>query len=1046
MGMFNDESNQLGVYSVGDNTSANNSNEGGQDKAMDQAMDNLSHQRRPSSSKHSCSDYKDDCDEADNDSTASTIDSNLLHSSGLPSPALSPLQGQQFLVQRGDFGVDRTSTAVFLSEDSFVNGVNAANMIDGPNLSTITSVLHDGVYIGSGVGELTMLSSAACSVSTAPSTVDEASSIDMDSATTFDHFRLRNTDSTAKGTTSGNATLPPLLPQQNVQYRHHRIPSWEASPHQQVLNISHNSNMITSINANSYIPLDQGSFTGLPPQQLPLNQQQDHHDSGWPAIHQSSRQLPSQQSFSHQQLQQHPHQRVATFRSSDHSLHHQQQQQISSRHHPPSPSSGRHHFYQQQMQWQHHHHIPTSPTPPHRYGNTDSHIPMIPMVGPRQTDSRSNAYHRSNSSNAPNVGNPYQVQTPTQQQRKAGMYNQPLLPPTLHTPVRNSNNRDATVGPSRGVAHLRTNSSGGHSASSTGKISTNASVTSPHRSPQGGQHTGLAGTGTTQGIQVSSNNPRSSSEILKTLLRKKACLYEPDTSRAVALVTWLVGRELALEYGYFSRQQLQAGVHACVTNKIDSGVITRTKVNRCMQIILNSCFHYIIPRPDGTEENGDAFRAIFANEIQTGTETIDSTELLNTMPLPWRDMHVNREDILIASSCADDASTSHPKKEKGGGLETPSHSPRMDGILPETMSPKELNDIAGDGTGDGKRAVLLCFNENVRRAEDVFRCHNEFIRDTAHASNLQLSSNEWLLFFGADAAKAPHLWGNVGIPIPYTESQGPGKIDALGVFSQNELAAFRTTWCSKRYDHNHELCGFAHAEVNNGWLRRNPITHTYKDEMCSFVTTVEINKGMVDMLSVGDELNDNLPVVVINECPHGVNCPHAHSVEEIIYHPNRYKQSKTCSFSSRVGGCPLGDVCPNFHPADSYRYPKKSDSRSPRHSRQQHHQHHHSNPGLGKGSATQSSSTNPPGTPILYVSPAPISSFEHHLQIPGLQSLYRRHCAVMRAHLCRNGINCCYTCFGDDAGIETSGNTISQLDTAIQPLTGSSSVQQPIEL
>merc|ERR1712227_1066299 len=43
--------------------------------------------------------------------------------------------------------------------------------------------------------------------------------------------------------------------------------------------------------------------------------------------------------------------------------------------------------------------------------------------------------------------------------------------------------------------------------------------------------------------QPSSNPQRSSSEILKTLLRKKACLYEPDTSRSVALVTWLVGRE-----------------------------------------------------------------------------------------------------------------------------------------------------------------------------------------------------------------------------------------------------------------------------------------------------------------------------------------------------------------------------------------------------------------------------------------------------------------------------------------------------------------------
>ncbi|KAI2502239.1 DNA binding protein [Fragilaria crotonensis] len=149
--------------------------------------------------------------------------------------------------------------------------------------------------------------------------------------------------------------------------------------------------------------------------------------------------------------------------------------------------------------------------------------------------------------------------------------------------------------------------------------------------------------GSPAGSSPSANQPRSSSEVLKTLLRKKACLYEPDTSKAVALVSWLVGRELALEYGYFSRQQLQSGVHACVATKIDAGAITRTKVNRCMQIILNSCFHYIIPRSDGTEENGDSFRQLFAKTAQ------DDRALLATLHEPWTDVTVDKNVVLHAS-------------------------------------------------------------------------------------------------------------------------------------------------------------------------------------------------------------------------------------------------------------------------------------------------------------------------------------------------------------------------------------------------------------
>jgi hypothetical protein len=596
-------------------------------------------------------------------------------------------------------------------------------------------------------------------------------------------------------------------------------------------------------------------------------------------------------------------------------------------------------------QWNHQHH-----TPPRYGGVSDPSLPFLPTsVARGGQDSPRAMYHRQN-----NSGNyPY----PVQQQRKP--YSQPPLPPSAtNTPPRVSSERG-------GRGHNRVLSSG----------------QSPHRSQQQSQQGSISGGG----------NARSSSEILKTLLRKKACLYEPDTSRAVALVTWLVGRELALEYGFFSRQQLQAGVHACVSNKIDSGVITRTKVNRCMQIILNSCFHYIIPRPDGTEENGEAFRGVFADEMK------DDTFLLSVLPSPWNDIMVDRNKILAA--CEEEFDHKSPKKWT---FETPQSSPRLGSVADKGSPSRE----SIDGDSDAKRAVLLCFNENVRRAEDVFRCHNEFIRDTAHACHLQLSSNEWRLFFGREAASAPYLWGNVGIPVPYLEGQGPQQTDALGVLTHEEVGVLRSSWCSKRYDHDHELCGFAHCEINGGWLRRNPYIHNYKDEMCPFVTTAPVNVRSVSR-----------NVIVINECPHGVNCSFAHSLEEIMYHPRRYKQ-RSCSYMGRAGGCPLGDVCPGFHPADAYRFPKKSDSRSPRHSRQA---QQHSGSG-GKG-ASASAASSPSGSPILYGSPAPVSSYERHLLLPGLQSLFRRNCRVMLADL-RAGSTCSYSYFGDDDGINPSGKTI----------------------
>jgi hypothetical protein len=470
---------------------------------------------------------------------------------------------------------------------------------------------------------------------------------------------------------------------------------------------------------------------------------------------------------------------------------------------------------------------------------------------------------------------------------------------------------------------------------------------------------------------------------LKTLLRKKACLYEPDTSRAVALVTWLVGRELALEFGYFSRQQLQSGVHACVASKIDTGAITRTKVNRCMQIILNSCFHYIIPRPDGTEECGDVFRERF------GLVASDDSNLLANLPAPWNNLHLDREVILAACAKDDDS-----VDRKRGSCLSPGSSPPLGSIPHEAGSPGKESDMEHDS----KRAVLLCFNENVRSAEDVFRCHNEFIRDTANAAKLHLTTQEWLTFFGKEAATAPYLWGNIGIPVSNSSGVASRNQDVIGRMSQNDLCKFSTTWCAKRYDHDREQCGFAHVDVNGGWLRRDPSIYSYKDEFCPFITTT-VDKR------IGPQF------FVVNSCPNGVQCQFAHSQEEIDYYPSRYK-SKVCPTMLQRGTCPVSNVCPFSHPSMDVMQLKKPaegrHSQSQRHGRQA-----HAGPGSGKGAMAP-----PTGAPMLYVTPAPTSSFEQSLGLPGLQSLFRRHCSVINAHIgSSERRKCYYSPFGDDWGI-----------------------------
>lgn len=458
--------------------------------------------------------------------------------------------------------------------------------------------------------------------------------------------------------------------------------------------------------------------------------------------------------------------------------------------------------------------------------------------------------------------------------------------------------------------------------------------------------------------KTTANSSRSAPEVLKTLLRKKACLYEAGTSRAIALVTWLVGRKLALEKGYFSRQLLQSGVHAVVGQKIDSGLVTRTKVNRCMQIILNSCFHYIIPRPDGIEESGAIFRESFNEEVD------DDSYLISHLDAPWDNLDIS----LAENACEED---------------------------------DEDDDTSKDGST--KRQVLLCFNENVRSAEDVLRCHNDFIRDAAISANLCLTAEDWRNFFSrkdedcsftsstlestTSVTNSPIIRGNDGNEIPYLSFDIPSEVtesidakegcvpwakhtDVLGQMSSNELSKFRTTWCCKRYDHDEHLCRFAHINVNMGWLRRDPSKYQYSEKMCTSVSTVKN----------GRLLNG----CVVNSCKDAMLCKFAHSTEEALYHPNNYKRSACYSMNSGQV-CPLLDICPYLHPDQG--------------TQQLVCRHLKTEPSKQKLSGSKGSTSAPPkSAPILYLNPAPPSAFDKSLYFPGLCTLYRHNCAVNYAY------------------------------------------------
>mmetsp|Transcript_27464 Transcript_27464/g.39318 ORF Transcript_27464/g.39318 Transcript_27464/m.39318 type:complete len:843 (+) Transcript_27464:106-2634(+) len=627
---------------------------------------------------------------------------------------------------------------------------------------------------------------------------------------------------------------------------------------------------------------------------------------------------------------------------------------------------------------------------------------------------------------------------------------------------------------------------------------------------------------------IHNHGPRTPPEVLKTLLRKKACLYEPGTSYAIAIVTWLVGRSLTVTCGYFSRQQLQYGVHQAVAEIIDSGNITRTKVNRCMQIILNSCFHYVIPHPKTDDVSSRRFRDKFSSSLATND---DSYYLLQSLDHPWDDLdldgamkklmtQVGDEQSIGVYSIEEEENEEVSTKEQQAVMKQQRRegecSPKLSSISRrETGMHDHSADVDGeDGSCSNKRAVLLCFNESVMSFENVWRCHNEFIRDVARAGNLKLTAQEWKEFFTRDilSFRTPCGRASVGSssafadtsseegsysqrgaslsprlpplhPSPAISQQNraeppdffldgrqpshqsyaaaaasrPHAVEGansnteldqrFAVMDENELSRFRTQWCTKRYDHDPRVCSFAHTKINQGWLRRNPSTHNYKDEFCPNILMILRPGHFLDGCS-------------FNQCPDGVHCQFCHSQEEMEYHPNRYKQQRqTCPVFTKVskdGGdlfdsCDRDHTCPYVHPITKSHsstrgvamFGRSSTNESSTtgtsggirygtsgsHSASRTLQHHPRSP-RSQGKSGQQSDVplgeiiSPVRSPMMYISPAPESNYEMSLTLPGLKSIFRQHCAVLYSYLSggaadrtseqhQQGDTCRYQYFGD---------------------------------
>ena len=235
-----------------------------------------------------------------------------------------------------------------------------------------------------------------------------------------------------------------------------------------------------------------------------------------------------------------------------------------------------------------------------------------------------------------------------------------------------------------------------------------------------------------------SKNNQSSNENLSRLvmlgrkMKKKSFLYEKDLSQTVALVAWLVSRDLSLRKGSYYLKDVADAVQFVMSPLTKHGLVTITKINRCLQVILKSSFEYILPKADGgTQECGLDLIKKFEDTL-TCTDDEFTTSFLNSLPAPWKDI-----DFTLATNTERHIEQSKRNNELRGKMEP------MTGGGTE----KHVKNDSEDKTKAKTNPLKMHLVDNVRSLKSLLINHDERIRDLADDANLNLTHEEWSSYF-----------------------------------------------------------------------------------------------------------------------------------------------------------------------------------------------------------------------------------------------------------------------------------------------------------
>lgn len=196
-------------------------------------------------------------------------------------------------------------------------------------------------------------------------------------------------------------------------------------------------------------------------------------------------------------------------------------------------------------------------------------------------------------------------------------------------------------------------------------------------------------------------------------MRKKTFAYDVDLSRTLTILTWQVGRELTIRKGHFYRRELTDTIHSIAKTVIDRGFTTKTRVNRCLQALLKSCFEYVACYDESSRASGQAFSSIFLRQVDDSA----TFHLYKQLSPTWRE-GLNRH-------CA-----------SSGGLTV---------------------DSTHDYDKDKFTGAPMGFKVNIRSYEALKSSLENHIVDIAARAKLKPTGEEWSLFFDGNKDRADHF-------------------------------------------------------------------------------------------------------------------------------------------------------------------------------------------------------------------------------------------------------------------------------------------------